>query len=418
MPFTGFLIALTLHITPVTDTGGLSLNDCFLKAVDRSYSLVNQGEVLKQAEEKYTQSWQNFMPVLSASGNEVISGYSDPTLGQTNIASMKLSVTQPLFRGFKNLAILEQSKSLIESQKEARKWALNQLYLDTAQSYYSLLSVHKQIEHLRNQIKLYDARIQEVTGWVRIGRSRSSDLLTIKAARMLAYSQMVQTKGQLSNHLELFRFLTGIENADIRDSSDFPAEAPALEPFLASTAERPDLKAAKAQNISIRKAIDIARSDRLPWADLAVSAGNAQLWKTTPFSWNIQLTLTYSLFADVFVQSKIREAESQSIQSDNAYQFLSDTIQKDVRVSYAALLSYLEQIKTYREAVQYLEDNYRQMEKDYRLSVVKITDVITANSSYEDAVRVLNTLLYSAQMEWLRIRVYSGQFRLPPEVTK
>lgn len=411
-----FLFALTLSVSAKTNSPQMTLDGSFLKAIERSYTLANQTELLNQAEESYLQAWQGFMPTLSATGSEVLGGYSDPVYGNTNIGSLKLALSQPLFRGFRNIALLEQSKSLIQSKKEAKLWAYHQLYLDTAQTYYGLLTVNKQLLHLSNQVKLYDERIREVSAWVKIGRSRGSDLSSIKAARALSYAQMVQVQGQLSNSVELFRFITGAGDFTIADSvTDFSPRVEALDSYIASAEARPDLKAAKAQNISVRKAVEIAQSDRLPWVDFTLTTGNNQLWKNAPYYWNVQLTLTYSLFADTFVQSKIRTAQSQAAQSDSAYLYLQDTIRRDIRTSYSTLLSYIGQIQTYREAVGYLKDNYEQLERDYRLSAAKITDVLSALTSYEDAVRALDTLLYSANIEWVRLQVYSGQLNLPEE---
>ncbi len=417
MPIIGLLFALTLNVSAVTNTVQLTLKDCFLKAVRKSYVLANQGETLKQAEEHYQQAWQNFLPLLSISGNEYAGNTFAPMSAQTNAGSLRLTLSQPLFRGFRSISILEQSKDLMQAQNSAREWAYNQLYLDTAQVFYNLVNIRKQLEHLQNQVQLYNQRIKEIDAWVRIGRSRASDLSSVKAARALSYSQQVQMEGQLSNAQELFQFLTDITNSvTLVSETNLPDNTPDLSRFLENLDERPDLKAAKYQTFSAHKAIDIANSDRLPWADLGLSTGNSQLWNNSPWNWNIQLTLTYSLFADTFVQSKIREAESISRQSDDVYQLLSEGIRRDIRVSYAAFMSYLEQIKSYREAIKYLEDNYRLMERDYRLGAVKITDVLTAYSSYEDSVRNLDALIFSAQLEWLQLCVYAGQFSLPAEV--
>ncbi len=291
------------------------------------------------------------------------------------------------------------------------------MYLDSAIAFYNLISIQKQLEHIRSQVSLYNDRTKEIEAWVRIGRSRPSDLSSVKAARVLSYSQQLQMEGQLSNAFELFQFLTGITNlSTLSPETNLPDRLPESSEFLKSLEERPDLKAAKSQSFSVKKAIDIAKSDRLPWADLVVSTGNPQVISSTPWNWNVQLVLTYSLFADTFVQSKINQAESLSRQSDNVYQYMYESIQRDVRISYSSLLSDLDQIKTYQEALNYLKDNYQLMEKDYRLGAVKITDVLTAYSTYEDSVRVLDSLIYTAQIEWLRLQIFSGEFQLPVEV--
>ncbi len=410
MPIISLLFAMTLNTSPDSN---LTLNDCFLKAVEKSYVIANQGESLKQAEEVYLQARQNFMPALSVNG----SGYSSQTQSAPLNGGLELSLSQPIFRGFKSIAILEQSKSLIKEQKEAWNWAYDQLYLDSAIVFYNLVNIRKQLEHIRNQVGLYNEQTKEIESWVKIGRSRASDLSSAKAAWALSYSQQAQMEGELSNVFELFQFLTGVSNfTTLVSETNLPGNLPEINQFLKSMEERPDLKAAKAQSFSTKKAIDIEKSEQYPWADLAISAGNSQLINNISWNWNIQLSLTYSLFSGTYIQSRIRQAESLNRQSDSAYQYLYNGIQRDIRISYASLLSDINQINTIQEALQYLKTNYQLMEKDYKVGAVKITDVLSAYSSYEDSFRTLDSLIYSAQLEWLRLRIYSGEFQLPEDI--
>ncbi len=191
--------------------------------------------------------------------------------------------------------------------------------------------------------------------------------------------------------------------------------------FLKEEENRPDLKAARFQTLSARENISIAESENLPEADLSLSIGNPYIWNTAsggdPWSWSIQFSLSYNLFADTFIQSKIREAESISRQTENDYRSLSEGIDRDVKIAYATLASDLEQIKTYRDAINYLKDNVAQMEKDYRLGAVKITDLLTAYGTYGDAMCTLDALLFSSQIDWIRLQVLSGKFSLPVEST-
>ncbi len=179
------LLTLSLFADTSATATQLTLKDCYLKAVKRSYTLLNEIEVSKQANEKYLQAWQNVMPSLSIIGSDNEGGNFGNSFAGSNFGAISVTFSQPLFRGFKNTALINQTKDLIFARHNAQKWAYYQLYLDMAQVYYNLASIRKQVEYLKNQVRLYDERIKEISAWVQIGKSRASDLSSVKALRAI-----------------------------------------------------------------------------------------------------------------------------------------------------------------------------------------------------------------------------------------
>lgn len=404
------LITAVLTATqPVTNLEQITLDQCFNGAVRKSYTLKDQAELLKQAEIHYAQALQNFTPTLVFTGQGLT--------GTTNTASLKAILSQPLFRGFRSMTYLEQTSELIKAQKAAREWALNQLYQDTALAYYNLLLIRRDVEHVDAQLRLYDRRLSEVEGWVKIGRSRMSDLSSIKAARSQVLAQKTQLNGQYNAAVELLAFQTGVTNPDLVVAA--PQKEMLIEPlsnYIESTRNRADIKAAKARLNATKKTTIIVQADKWPWADFSTSASIGDISRPASMNWNAQLTITYSLFADTIFSTKLEEAKSQERQVENSLKNLEETVEKDVITSYINYNSYVQQTQALQESLKYLKENVDALEKDYRLGVARITDFITASSSYEETARTLDHLKYQALMEWVRLNVNSGKLKVSEEV--
>ncbi|HAR63127.1 MAG: hypothetical protein DKM50_13225 [Candidatus Margulisiibacteriota bacterium] len=107
-----------------------TLSDAFQLARARSEVLADQQEQVIQSEEHYKQALGASFPTISGafsySSQHLIAGSGE----FTDQTSIKLTATQPLFRGFRIVNAIKQNKSVIQSQKEAADWAAYQIYSD------------------------------------------------------------------------------------------------------------------------------------------------------------------------------------------------------------------------------------------------------------------------------------------------
>lgn len=122
----------------------------------------------------------------------------------------RLSATQPLFRGGRDLAVLRQTEALTGAQSEDYRAARVQLFQDVAQNFYDALALEQDLMNLDEQIEQNRLREKELQARVRIGRSRVSEVLTVQAAISALRAQVEQLRAQLSAAREAFAFLSGL----------------------------------------------------------------------------------------------------------------------------------------------------------------------------------------------------------------
>ena len=138
----------------------VDLDDCFRAALKQSQTLAGQHEVLVQAEEHYRQALAVMLPQVSAN----LTSFSQDTSGvpsvpgplQTttlpNQTTTKIVASLPLFQGFGLIAALQQNSSLSAAQKQAYRAAVYQLYSDTSNSFYLVMSLENDLKNTAERI--------------------------------------------------------------------------------------------------------------------------------------------------------------------------------------------------------------------------------------------------------------------------
>jgi outer membrane protein len=400
---------------------GISLESCFRAALKQSEVLADDQELVRQSEEHFRQALAAIMPEIYAGYTYVNQDTSDLVPKTTDAslykdqATTRISISQPLFRGLRDFAALKLNQNLITSQKLSYQWAAYQLYQDTANSFYLVLSLENDISILRKEADLYDKRIKELRSRVAIGRSRSTEVLTVQVSRATLMAQMEQVKSQLSAARELLSFLTGISpSADLSDADKIPSSIGSFESYDARLPYRPDVKAAMARMEAAQNNVDIAKGAYLPSADISADYYLSRPKGTLQNSqWDATITATLPIFTGGLNTSKHAEAESLLRQSRNDLEQVERLARQDLRTTYQRLTYDISQVKEFSNAVDLERRNYIAVSGDYDLGLVSNLDVLQAVTSYQDVERSLNRAVYNLKADMISLMALTASVNVP-----
>jgi outer membrane protein len=382
--------------------------DCFHAALKRSEVLADQEEQIVQAEEHYHQAFGSVLPQVNLAGVYL---HRDPG-SSTNLADqglVTLNATEPLFRGLREYAALRQTKDLITYQQESKQWAGLQLYSDTAQAFYTVLALEKDLSHIVTQIDVYQQRIVELNGFIRIGRSRPNEVLTVQSAQAILKAQKVQVEGQVFVAREVLAFVTGLsQDIALNDVNPAPAAVDALDAYLALLDKRPDLVAARKKIEAINENITIARGARLPSVDVA-----ANYYLASPVNaasrWDAGVALTMPLFTGGIISSKISEAESQVRQTELAWQRLQRLDTEILRNAYHDFQADLAQAIALAEAAVLAHKDYQAEQRDYKNGLVTNLDVLQSLTADQDTKRSLDKIRFALQIDYQNLEAAAAK---------
>lgn len=373
----------------VKDVGPLvTLNDCFKAALKRSETLATQQELIFQAEEEYNRAWGSILPTVDATYSYLNKSASK------GVRTAKVTASQPLFRGFRDFAALDVTKTLITSQQQAREWAGMQLYRDVAAGFYTLLAAQKDLFVLDKELALYKKRIKELQDRVIIGRSRNTEVLTIQSAQAILKAQRGQVLAQLAVAKEVLAFLTGWDHSlRLEDVNAIPANIESLNDYQLRIPARPDVLAARKNVEASLSNITIAEGAHLPSVD---AIGN--YYSQERNNWDAQISVTLPIFSGGIISSNVRTAESQKRQNEFMLSQVERLAKEDIRSLHHNFIYTKDQVTVFEEALRLAAENYKANLKDYEFGLVTNLDVLQALTAYQETERSLEKTKYSAMI--------------------
>ena len=400
----GFMLGLILVSSPSfalnENPQGKTIDDCFRAALARSETVGMSLEVVKQAEENYNQAIGAVLPNISGIG-----GYqwqqNNPNPAYQNIypnpsSSARLTVTQPLFQGFKEFAGLRQTKTLVGASVADKNQATTQLYLDTAASYFQVVMSEQDIDNITEELSYYDKRIAELHGFEKIGRSQVTDVLTAQSQQAALKAQMKSVQGQLRAQRAVLAFLTGFDpDEPVFRPAGEDATAKTLDTYLGRVDSRPDVQGDTQRAKAADDGIPIARSGHFP--TLGVQ-GDYYLERTGALkdvNWDVMLNLTVPIFSGGMVQSQVEEAVSKRDQAELQVSRTKRLAVQQIRQYYESYIGDRNEWEAYKEATDLAEKNYKAETRNYRLGLVTNLDVLSALTTFEESKRSLDKARFS-----------------------
>ncbi len=402
-------------------TNGLKLLAVFKEAITKSETMIDQRERLKQAEEHYSQAFSLMLPNISGSFNyfdldtNSISSTGSGSTVTSNQFTSKLSLAMPLFRGGRDYAVLAQTKDLATAQANIFDSSALQLFDDTSQAFYAILSLEKDKAILEKEAALYEKRIAELKQRVIIGRSRQTEVLTMQVSLASLKAQIEQVKSQIAVAREQFSLITGLPaGQNLEDDFEIPSSFEMIENYVSKIKQRPDIKAAELNYHAASQNINIAYGAFLPSADLS---GNYYLNRpagTLQNSlWDATVLISLPIFSGAYNFSKAEEARSLERQSKNSLELAIRQAEESVRSVYQQLQYDLSQQKEYTSARKLAEKNLEAVSSDYSSGLVTNLDVIQAMTSYQDISRALNKMEYGFKADYCHLLALSAMVEIP-----
>ena len=392
------------------------LKSAYMAALKRSETVDIQHEILNQVEENTTQARGAFWPTISGSGNWTHQHLPNATAAPTvpnsgdDLRTTKLTGDLPLFRGFKEYASLRQRKYLVAAQVETLKNAAKQLFYDVSQAYYNVMALQSDELNYKNEIEVNQKRLGELKHFLKIGRSRDTELLTFQANISSLEAQLENTHGQLEAAKDVLAFFTGwSRETPLQDSESVATPAP-LSEYLKHVEERPDIKSALAGAQASNEGIPMAKGGHWPSLDLV---GNSYFDRpgqpSNESDWDVQLVLQIPLFEGGIVQSQVRQAKSVARQSELILSQSRRLAEEEIRTLYALFSGDQKQVGKLEETVSWSKKNYEAQLRDYRNGLVTNLDVLQAITTYQDSQRLLDRQRYNVHLDGVKLQAATAQ---------
>lgn len=411
-----------LWIHPV---GAVNFLQSYQAALQQSENMAQKHEEVVQAKEQIRQARGAVMPNLAANASHFRQPLpSDPIARQFSPETQttaRLTLTQPIFRGFSEFAALNQTRSSFEAREQLKIFSKVQLYQDMAVNYFDILALEQDLKNLREQVDLYNQRVKDLQARTRRGESNVTEALTAQSTQASLEAEIQLVSGQLAAARERYAFLTGLPaNSSLEDNTiEGQNPMPALktvDDYLARVEMRPDIQAALKQAKAADSAVTVARGGHWPTVD---AVGNYYLKRPNNFlsdiDWDVEVRLSLPIFEGGARQSQVREASSKKSVSELELKKLRRQAQQDIRSLYESLKVRLNQVSALEKTVGLAEKNYKVLQREFRNGLVRSIDAQVALTEFRTARRTYDRARYAAKVDLISLEAAS--YILPNEVT-
>lgn len=355
-------------------------------------------------------------PKLFLRGSELFreqapgSGRGDNNL--KNQQEAKVSLEQPLFSGFRDLAVLKAGRSASRAADHAVKRAEHLLYLDVARAFYDLARLQKESATRDAVLDLTRGRLKEIRDRERLGRSRKSEGLSVESLVAGLEADRAREGVAEREARRFLAFLTGTEG-DFRPVEPAPSPVPGLEDAVSKSSTRPDVAARREQVASADQSLSAARREFWPTLGLDGNYYLKREGSQEEVDWDVLLSAELPLFRGGAWPARRAQARARLGAAQSAHGLSIRSAAMEVRAAHDRLTTVLSLIPVLERAVTLAEANAKAQAADYRLGLVTNLDVLNGLENLQEARLQLEEGRLETHLAAAELQVATGEVSPP-----
>lgn len=408
----GFILSFVLVGSQTKLFAAVTLKQCYVWAQNLNEDLKIRQEDVYQSSTRGKAALASALPDLSWNLTDT---WQDPKgvdeLARRGFAGFvekeqvesKFSLRQPLFSGFREFTAYSGFKHENERNKFQFQRSSLELFERIANAFYAVIDSETNQENTRSAWTLAEDRVKELKGFLRLGKSRDSELFTAEGRSAALKAHMDQIDAQIAAAREELSYLTGqdLSNAPLQDEISSTPQIGTLEQTLArAKGERTDLRAQRAE-VELRKLrIRYERGYHWPMADVTGNYYTRRAAYLDAIDWDVILSLKVPFFQGGAVNARVNEAMSIHRQATLRLEEMERRVLYTVRRTYKDLEAALREAQSLDIAAEAGQKSYDALRKEYKYGLVTNLDVLEAldflqvQKSARDSARLKVKRLY------------------------
>lgn len=396
----------TVSEVPAQKPLRISLSECREMALTHSEELQQADNTIQQAKLDRKIAATAYLPKIDGAAT---GAYMLPDIDMMGMElSMRgtymagLSLTQPIYAGGKISTGNRLARIGEEVASEQYRMKRMDVIADADNAYWTYIAVGRKVRMLESYKAQMDTLHRQTETALSAGLATENDLLRIEAKRSEISYQLQKVK----NGADLCRMsLCSIVGADFNtqieavDTTFIISRPGQLDPDIAS---RPELHLLEKQVAAEKEQIRMARADMLPTVGLGLSYmyyGNIKLnsmidvgGTKVPFSQEFRdgigmavLSVKIPIFHWGEIHKKVRKAKYELKNAELDLQKNTKLLNIEVQQAIRNVQDGYELINTAEKGLQQADENLRVMRNRYVASMAPLTDLLDAQSQWQQA---------------------------------
>lgn len=329
--------------------------------------------------------------------------------------TLKLSLQQPLFTGFKLWSLRSAAESIYNASKSSYNSDLNDAAFKIQAAFWNFYKAGQNNKVIADMLKQIKQHLDDTKNFYANGLVTKNDLLKLE----VQYSNVELQKIESDNGLDIARAaFNQALGLPLNDSTEVEAKNIKAEKSnynydeLVTEAKqnRNELKAMQYRVAASSKNVSAAKSGWFPSlfliGDYYYSKPNQRIipavdkFKDT---WDVGVTLSWSIWNWGLTSSQTTIAEQNKIQAETSLAKLKDAVEIEVYQNYLTFSRAFDKVKVAKLSVQQAQENYRITQEKYNTQVASSTDLIDAETSLMQSKTNYNNALVDYEIAKARL---------------
>ncbi len=372
------------------------LSQALAMAYASNPQLLEQRAYLRSVDQGVAQALSGWRPTLSLSADGASVKRSDYKVhgeAQRDVwrqdRSVGLTLTQPLFTGFRTVNAVDQAKHQVFSERERLRSVEQSVLLDAVTVYLDVWRDQAVLELNINNEQVLQRQLEASRDRFAVGEITRTDVAQSEARLSKAQADRVSAEGNLQVSRAAYQRVIGKSPEDISrvpSAEAVPAELPTL--LKESVSGNPDLKAAEFSVMAKDDAVGVVRGELLPDVKLSASASrlNDQSYSDDEMNvYSVGATMTMPLYEAGSTYARLRAAKDQLAQSRKTQERVQRQVVESATSAWESLTSARAQIVAYREEVRASEIALEGVRREAEVGSRTVLDVLDAEQELLDA---------------------------------
>jgi outer membrane protein len=338
--------------------------------------------------------------------------------GEVNFNSRgyRLSVTQPLFRRDRMIA-LDQADSEIKQAEAELIEAQQELIIRIAERYFDILARIDNLEFAQAEVKSLSRQLEQANQRFEVGLSAITDVHEAQAGYDLSVAREIQALNAIDNAQEAMRELTGEYITEFNTLGEAMAlvspEPQAIESWTQLSLD---------QNLAViasghaaetaRKEVKRQSAGHLPTLDLVAAetydSSGGRFGSTKQHASSIGLELNIPIYSGGLVSSQTREAHENYNIAMYSLERARRSAQRSTREAYLGVISGISQVKALNQAVVSSETALEATEAGFEVGTRTAVDVVATQRATSEARRNYSQSKYDYLIDTLSLKQAAG----------
>lgn len=333
-----------------------------------------------------------------------------------NSRGYRLSVTQPLFRRDRFIALTQSGSEIRKAEAELVE-AQQALIVRIAERYFAILAAIDNIEFSKSEVKSLSRQLDQANQRFEVGLSAITDMVEAQAGYDLAVARQIQALNARDNAQEDMRELTGEYISTFNQLGEtMPLVRPEPEAIESWTElslhQNLGVLAAGHAAETARNEIKRQSSGHLPTLDLVASqsydSSGGRFGSNKQHSTAVGLELNIPIYSGGLVNSQTREAHENYNIAMYGLERARRSAQRSTRASYLGVVSGISQVKALKQAVVSSETALKATEAGFEVGTRTTVDVVATQRATSEARRNYSQAKYDYILNSLNLKQAAG----------